>query len=77
MWLTVFHIPLATSKTQAAKALHKVHINIFDLLAGAYDMRFATVGKLAAYSYPDYYFPREEAKEAGLRVFLRRIKKSL
>lgn len=70
-WLVKFGMEPQPSKTKAVDALSVVHINIYDLVGGHLDKRFATLQQLRKYTTKDLIFPREKAKAEGLRCFLR------
>ena len=66
--------PAAHSITQARRALKSVFINIYDLEAGRTDAVHESLTELRKYTKSKrLFFPREEAKEAGLRDILQVI----
>jgi hypothetical protein len=71
-WMAELRLGEYKSNTKARKALRKVHINIYDLLAGDYHLRFKTVGELRKHTMETGdFFPKDQAKAAGLKDFLR------
>ena len=62
-----------TSMTQVRKALKTArHINIYDLLAGRFERSFTDFREFRTYTKENkLIFPRDEAKDGGLRLFLR------
>jgi hypothetical protein len=67
-------LPAETSVTKARAALKKLHINIFDLVAGN-NRKFRSVQALRAFTIKNkMFFPLQQAKADGqLRPFLRKI----
>lgn len=62
------------SKTKAHKELRKVFINIYDLVAGNYAMRFSSRAALRLYSQEnDMVFPKATAKGKLAQEFLRHL----
>ncbi len=72
VWLVGLGLPKATSIKEARAALRTVHINIYDLLQGAYDKKHETVADLRKYTVKySLIYPLQQAKDEGLRDFLR------
>ncbi len=62
------------SKTKAAAELRKIHINIFDLINGRFEMVFTDFSAFRRYTNnARLFFPRDQAKENRLNVFLRKL----
>ena len=71
IWLETFGLPAAPSKTQAKIALSGVFINIYDL-EGGIDKAHESLAALRTYTKKNsLWFPREAAKDLGLRAFLK------
>jgi len=73
-WLIGLGLPPATSKSEAHKLLRGVYINIYDLLAERYDRKCSSLAALRKYTHQHrLYYPLAQAKNEGLRVFLRKL----
>eukprot|EP00762_Andalucia_godoyi_P007506 ANDGO_00773.mRNA.1 hypothetical protein CAOG_03730 len=67
-----FGLPPCESITKARAELAKIHINIYDLVAGRFDKVHKSVPALRKYSVDNgLIFPKQQAKSQGLRDFLR------
>lgn len=63
----------AMSMRKCRRELEGVYINIFDYVAGKYSLQVATLGELRKRCKKRGIYPKERAKEEGLKILLEHL----